>query len=350
MRTSRNHHRTRLFVVAGALAALVAVPACGGSDDDGSGDGGESYSWRLGFNTNESSVRGAAAEKFKEVVEEESGGRISVEIFPAEALGSEQEMLNGIKTGSLDLQMAGGGSMQNIVPEYGIMTLPFVVESFDEAYALLDGPVGEEWKELAEEQGYKVLSYHDLGFAQVTNNVRAIHTPEDFQGVAMRSPEEPTSIATFEALGANVSTLPFTEVYPALQQGVVDGQFNPLDAIYETNFHEVQDYLTLLNIFYYHVNFIMNPDVWDDLDAELQDIVQNAADEAQAVSRELTQNNHEDMLDTLSPEFDEIVEDADLEAFRAAVEPALSKFEQIVAPEKIQEARDFVEDYRAGNE
>ncbi|PSL00366.1 tripartite ATP-independent transporter DctP family solute receptor [Haloactinopolyspora alba] len=345
MRTSRTHLRARLFGAV-ALSALLALTACGGSD----GGSGDSYTWRLGFNTNESSVRAAAAEKFKEIVEEESNGRITIEIFPAEALGSEQEMLNGVKTGSLELQMAGGGSMQNIVPEYAIMTLPFMVQSFDEAYALLDGPIGQGWKKQAEEQGYKVLSHHDLGFAQITNNVRPIRTPEDLEGIAMRSPDEPTSIATFEAMGANVSTLPFTEVYPGLQQGVIEGQFNPLDAIYETKFHEVQDHLTLVNIFYYHVNFIMNPDVWNGLDPELQEIVQKAADEAQTVSREQTQQNDKEMLETLRPEFEEIVEDPDLEAFRTAVEPAFSEFEKIVDPAKIQEARDFIEDYRAENQ
>ncbi|WP_153393998.1 TRAP transporter substrate-binding protein [Ornithinicoccus halotolerans] len=344
---------TRILGVAGLSSTLMAVAACGGGSGDGAGStdggGGEEYSWRLGFNTNEGSVRHIAAERFKEVVEEESDGQITVEIFPAEALGSEQEMLNGIKTGSLDLQMAGGGSMQNIVPEYATLALPFMVETFDEAYAVLDGPIGDEWKALAEEQGYKVLSHHDLGFAQVTNNVRPITTPEDFQGVTMRSPEEPTSVATFEALGASVSTMPFTEVYPALQQGVVDGQFNPLDAIYETKFHEVQDYLTLMNVFYYHVNFIMNPELWDSLSPELQEAVQTAADEAQKASRETTQANEEEMLTTLEGEFEEITTDPDLDAFRQAVEPAFAEFEQLIPPETIQKTRDFIEEYRAEN-
>ncbi|NDK32213.1 TRAP transporter substrate-binding protein [Nesterenkonia haasae] len=336
-------HRVKV-TAAVAASALLLLTSCGGDDEPESGDA--AYEWRLGFNTNEDSVRGVAAERFKEVVEAESDGQITVDIYPAEALGSEQEMLNGVRTGSLELQMAGGGALQNVVPEYAIATLPFLIEDFDEAYALLDGPIGEGWKEQANEEGYRVLSHHDLGFAQVTNNVRPITTPEDFQGVTIRSPEEPTSVATFSALGASVDTMAFTEVYPALQQGVIDGQFNPLDAIYETNFHEVQDYLTLMNVFYYHVNFIMNPDVWDELDPELQEVVQQAADEAQEVSREQTQANQEEMLDVLEPEFEEIVTDPDIDAFREAVEPAFDEIEQIVDPEAIEEAQEFLDDYR----
>lgn len=346
---SKKHRGGQVFAAAGIASALLIVAACGGGGGATGGAGEESYSWRLGFNTNEESVRGMAAQRFKEVVEERSGGRISVDLFPAEALGSEQEMLNGIKTGSLDLQMAGGGSLQQIVPEYATLALPFMVESFDEAYAVLDGPIGEEWKQLALAKGYKVLSHHDLGFAQVTNNARPIERPEDFNGIAMRSPEERTSVATFEALGANVSTMPFTEVYPALQQGVIDGQFNPLDAIYETKFHEVQDYLTLLDIFYYHVNFMMNPEVWESLDPELQQIVQAAADEAQQVSRDTTQQNHEEMLRVLEGEFKEITKTPDLPAFREAVEPAFQEFRQFIPAETIDRTRAFIEEYRAEN-
>lgn len=338
----------RKFSSLAAVSALFLVAACGGDGGDGGAEaGGETYEWRLGFNTPEGSVRGLAAERFKEVVEEESDGQITVEIYPAEALGSEQEMLDGIRSGSLDLQMAGGGAMQNAVPEYAILQMPFMVEGFDEAYAVLDGPIGESWMEAAREEGYHVLSHHDLGFAQITNNVRPVQTPEDLQGVTMRSTEEPTSIETFTALGAGVSTMPFTEVYPALQQGVVDGQFNPLDAIFESNFDEVQDYVSLANIFYYHVNFIMNPDLWDGLDPELQEIVQQGADAAQEVSREQTQQNDEEMRGMLDGAFEEVTlaEDVDTAAFREAVEPAFEEFEQ--APEKIAEVQEFLENYRS---
>lgn len=333
----------RAFPVLFVAVITLTVVGCGGQ-----GDG--SYNWRLGFNTSEGSVRDIAAQRFKEVVEEESDGQIMVEIFPGEALGSEQEMLDSVNVGGLDLQMAGGGAMSNAIPEYATLALPFIVDDFDEAYAVLDGPIGDEWKTLAEEEGYKVLSHHDLGFAQITNSIRPIETPEDLEGITIRSPEEPVSVTTFETLGASVSTLPFTEVYPALQQGVVDGQFNPLDAIYESNFHEVQDYLTMVNIFYYHVNFIMNADLWESLDPDLQEIVQQAADEAQEVSRQTTQENEEEMRDTLQSEFEEITEDPDVEAFSTAVEPAYSEFEEIIPPETIEETQQFIEEYGSENE
>jgi tripartite ATP-independent transporter DctP family solute receptor len=334
------------------ILGIVLVGCGGGQGGNGEqGDGGgETYNWRLGFNTSEDSVRDIAAQRFKEVVEEESDGRITVEIFPAEALGSEQEMLDNVATGSLDMQMAGGPAMSNMIPEYGTLGLPFMVEDFDEAYAVLDGPVGDDWKALAEEQGYKVLSHHDLGFAQITNNVRPIESPDDLQGLAIRSPEEQVPVTTFETLGAQVSTMPFTEVYPALQQGVIDGQFNPLDAIYETNFHEVQDYLTMANIFYYHVNFIMNADLWESLDSETQDIVQRAADESQEVSRQTTQDNEQEMRETLQGEFEEIVEEPNAEAFQEAVEPAYQQVQDFIPPETIDETQQFIEEYRSENQ
>ena len=335
------------WICAGFIILAIVLVGCGGEQGVG---GEETYNWRLGFNTSEGSVRDIAAQRFKDVVEEESDGRITVEIFPAEALGSEQEMLDSVTVGSLDMQMAGGPAMSNAIPEYATLALPFMVDDFDEAYAVLDGPIGDDWKALAEEQGYKVLSHHDLGLAQITNNVRPIERPDDLQGIALRSPQERVPVITFETLGASVNTMPFTEVYPALQQGVIDGQFNPLDAIYETNFHEVQDYLTMGNIFYYHVNFIMNLDLWNSLDSETQDIVQRAADESQEVSRQTTQDNEQEMRETLEGEFVEIVENPDIEAFKEAVEPAYQEFEDFIPPEIINETQQFIEEYRSENQ
>ncbi|CEI80484.1 C4-dicarboxylate ABC transporter [Oceanobacillus oncorhynchi subsp. incaldanensis] len=329
------------------LLTLVLV-ACGNDtngDAEGSGDNDETYEWNLGFNTAEDSVRGVAAETFKEIVEEETDGRVSISIYAGETLGSEAEMLEQVNSGALAMQLAGGGGMQNYIPEYSVLALPFMVEDFDEAYAVLDGEIGDELRGLAEEQGFKVLAHTDLGFAQITNNVRPISMPEDLAGVQIRSPEEPTSIEAFTQLGANVSTMAFTEVYMGLQQGVIDGQFNPLDAIYENNIHEVQDYLTLTNHFYYHVNFIMNNDLFNSLDSELQEIVLNAAEEAEKASREYTQEKDEEMLSILEDEFEDIVTDPDLEAFQEAID--YEAFHEFVGGDIIERTQEFLDDYRA---
>ncbi|MFA1820813.1 DctP family TRAP transporter solute-binding subunit [Virgibacillus oceani] len=332
-----------------ALLSFV-LAACGdessetNGDEQGSGDTGETYEWNIGFNTTEDSVRGVAAETFKEIVEEETGGRVSISIYAGETLGSEAEMLEQVNSGALAMQLAGGGGMQNYIPEYSVLALPFMVENFDEAYAVLDGEIGDELQGLAEEQGFKVLAHTDLGFAQITNNVGPINKPEDLAGVQIRSPEEPTSIEAFSQLGASVSTMAFTEVYMGLQQGVIDGQFNPLDAIYENNIHEVQDYLTLTNHFYYHVNFIMNDDLFNSLDSELQEVVLSAAEEAQQASREYTQQMDEEMLSTLEGEFEEIVTDPELGAFQNAID--YEAFHEFVGEDIIVQTQEFLDDYR----
>src|SRR5690606_17523945 len=197
-----------------------------------------------------------------------------------------QEMLEQVASGALDMQLAGGSGMQNIIPEYAVLALPFMVENYEEAYGVLDGEIGEELKEKAANAGYKVIAHTDLGFAQITNSKQPVKTPDDLKGLKIRSPQEPTSIETFKQLGSSVTTMAFTEVYMGLQQNVIDGQFNPLDAIYENNFHEVQKYLTLTNHFYYHVNFIMNLNLFESLDPELQQIVLEAGEAAQEASRQ----------------------------------------------------------------
>lgn len=334
-----------------ALLTAVVLTACGGEDqndggtdtDNSSGYNGKSYKWKLGYNTPENSTRGEAAKAFKEVIEEKTDGKVTVELFPGEILGSEQEMLEQVRSGALDMQLAGGGGMQTIVPEYAVLQLPFMVKNFEEAYAVLDGEIGDELKEKAEEKGYKVLTHADLGFAQITNSVRPIKEPADLKGLKIRSPQEVTSVETFTQLGASVTTMAFTEVYMGLQQKVIDGQFNPLDAIYESNFQEVQDYLTLTNHFYYHVNFIMNKGLYDGLDSELQQIVSEASEAAQKASRKYTQDKSDEMLDILKDNM-EVVEDPDLDAFSDEID--YSEFYDFIGKDFLEKTQKFIEEQR----
>jgi tripartite ATP-independent transporter DctP family solute receptor len=328
------------------LVALVISGVSAGGQGEAAAEGEETYEWQIGFNTVEGSVRDFAAKEFKEVVETRSNGRIQVEIFPAEQLGSEQEMIEMVKVGALDFQLCGGTALQNAVPEVTPPTLPFMVTGYEEAHALMDGEFGDYLKEKAAEKDFQILSYLDLGMVQITNNVRPINEPSDLEGIKMRSPNEPVSIATFQALGASVSTMAFTEVYLALSQGVVDGQFNPLDAIWDTKFFEVQEYLAITNHFYYYIHFMTNVDLWESLPSDIQAIVQEGADAAAQVSREWYETKDAEMLERLRPHFVEITY-PDSAEFRAALDTFYEgRLSEMVPPEAIAVAERTLAEYR----
>lgn len=285
----------------------------------------KSYNFKLGFNTTAESVRGEMAKEFKRILETESNGRLKVDIFPAEALGSEQEQIEGVLVGSQDFSFPGGGAMANVDSIFGAISLPFLTTGYDDAHSKMDGAIGDYWKKVAEGYGYKILGFGDLGFAQISNAKRPINKLEDMRGLKMRSPNEPVLIGSMQSLGASVVTLPFTELYLALQQGVADGQFNPLDAIYQTKFHEVQNYLALVNIFCYNINFITSQKLWAELDDEAKVIVQKGAKAAIQISRDYYINADAQYLEKLKPFFKEITS-PDTAEFRKAVSPVYDNF------------------------
>lgn len=285
----------------------------------------KTYKFKLGYNTVVDSLRGKMAIEFKKIVEEKSSGRMTVDIYPAEALGSEQEQIESVKLGVQDFSLPGGGAMSNVDPLFGATTLPFLFKSYEDAHAKLDGALGDYFKQLALDNGYKILGYGDLGFAQITNSKRPINSIADMKGINLRSPNEPVLMNTMKNLGASVTPLPFTEVYIGLQQGVVDGQFNPVDAIYQTKFHEVQDYLAIANVFYYNVDFITNTKLWNELSDSDKVIIQEAADAAIEISRNFYTEGDAKYMNLMQDSFKEITS-PDTTEFRTAVQPVYDEF------------------------
>lgn len=330
------------------LLILFVMSACSGDDEASGGDSSEeSYEWSVGFNTVEDSIRGEAAKEFKKVIEEESDGRITIELFPNEELGSDNEMVESVQVGALDFQLSSSGVLAEIMPEFSATDLPFMFEDADEAHAALYGPYGDILKEKTREEGIEMLNTFSIGFSQITSNKQAINGPEDLKGASIRSPDEPVPIATFEALGSQVTTLPFTEVYLGLQQGTIDGEFNPLTAIKDSNFQEVQDYLAMTDIIFYHAPFIMNQGLWDELDEETQELVQKAADQATEVAREEEEKTEASVLDEIEDEFKEVTT-PDKDEFIEAVQPVYDKFEDEIGKDVMEELENFLEEYRAG--
>lgn len=329
------------------VLATLLLGGCGGKAGGDAGKGGQGAATgqkivlKLGHNQSETSPRHLAAVKFAELVKEKTNGQVEVQIYPNETLGSEVEMVEAIQSGTLDLQVVGLPILTNWVPELGVFGLPFLFQNADEAYATVDGPVGQKLKALTDSKGFKLLSYWDLGFMQITNNKRPIQKPEDIKGLKMRLQQQFVDIETFKALGASVVTMPFSELYMALSQGVVDGEQNPVNGIYDAKFYEVQKYLTLSNHIYTSLAVIASRKTWDKLPANAQEAITAAAEEAKLVSRQETQKLEQTALDKLKAAGMQ-VNTPDLTAFQQAVQPVYSKVSDKIGAATIKETRDFV--------
>ena len=214
--------------------------------------------------------------KFEELVEAGSGGEIDVQIFPSSQMGPDREMIEGVQTGVLEMAIPPSSFFAGWDPAFAVIELPYMYASKDIAFDVLDGSAGDGMLSRVENQGLVGLGWLELGVRNVTNNVRPVATPEDLEGVKLRTMKVPAHVATFETLGANPTPMNFGEVYSALQQGVIDGQENPLAIITSQRFYEVQKYLsTTGHVFAVYMPVISKP-FFDSLSAEHQKLVRDS--------------------------------------------------------------------------
>lgn len=241
----------------------------------------------LAHNSPPSSPKGMGATKFAELVAAQSGGKIALHVAPSEQLGNENTNMAALRTGTLDFGSLGQGALLSVVPEVAAIGLPFLFSSLPDAWAVLDGPVGQELAKRLESKNLVFLSWWCNGIRQTTNSKRAITKPADFQGLKIRTPLDAATVDTFSALGATPQQISYGEVYLALQSGVVDGQENPLANIYTAKFYEVQKFLTFTNHKYEVTALIMSTAAWGRLSEDNRKLVKQAAMEAGAYQRKI---------------------------------------------------------------
>lgn len=310
-------------------------------------DSSKSYDWKIGFNTVEDSVTGVISKEFKRIVEEKTNGRITITIYPSEMLGSAAEMVEAVKVGAQTFALPGNGVVSPVVEEYGLYCLPFMFLNFEEALAFTESEIAKKWDKKMFEKGYKVLTVTDCGFSQITNNKRPIYKADDIEGILLRGNATDTlNIEVFKQLGASITTMPYSELYMGLQTGVVEGQFNPVDAIYESKFYEVQDYLSIINIQWYANVFIMNKQMWLEQDAETQEMLLDAARQAREVAKSYSTEKMKGYLKLLKDEFKTIafVADEDKEGFKEKLQPLYKKWRSQYPDVELMEK--WIEDYR----
>lgn len=236
-----------------------------------------------------------ASELFAELVEKGTEGNLVVDVGGNSQYGDDMEALTQMRMGTLAFSSNSQGTTSSVVPQFSVLGLPFLFDSLPTAWKVMDGEVGDELKKLAEDQGLVLLALWDNGIRHVSNNVHPIETPEDLDGLKIRTPPDEMTVDIFEALGANPTPMNFSELYIGLEQGVVDGQENPLMNIYSSKLHEVQDYISLTGHKYESTPLLMSKAVWDTLTPEQQEVIQEAAVEAGELNRQASLQADEDL-------------------------------------------------------
>ncbi len=271
----------------------------------------------------------ADAVVFKNYVESRTGGDVKVEIYPNCQLGSEREMMEGVKMGTIEMTNISEGAIAGFYQPVLAAGIPYLFSSPPVAWNVLDGKFGDELRaDMLDKTGIRCLGLTENGFRNFTNNVRPIQTPEDMKGLEFRTMENPAHMKMVEALGANATPIAWGELYTALQQGVVDGQENPVSLIEVMKFYEVQKYLTM-DGHVYSIDFIlMNNDFYKKLPDNYKRIVKDAAKVSGLVHRGMQQFNSLTGIKRLKEEGMEVYTPTaeDLQKFREESQPAVAEW------------------------
>lgn len=308
-----------------ALTILLVLVGCSSNNGNDQENNEDTISLTFAYELPTDHPWGIGAEKFKEIVEEKTNGKIKIELHGGGSLASSgREIQEGVEIGTIDIGISSTPLAQ-INPFVEIFSLPYLFSDRENTWEVLDGPIGDQVGSYLEERNIKHLAYWEDGFRQVTNNSHPIKSPEDFKGLRIRVPESSVRIATFEALGASPVSMSFSEVFTALQQGVIDGQENPLSVVTSSSFYDVQEYLTLTNHVYSPASLLINLDKWNSLSAEQQDIILEAAQAGRDVNRELNKKQDEEAIETLKEKGMQVEVIEDIAPFREATRSVWSE-------------------------
>lgn len=327
------------------LLLVLILAACGRPDEGGSSGGeggdGEKFTIRIAHLVPEEQSSHVAALDFKEKLESESDGRITVELYPnGQLYGSDREAIEAVQLGNVEMTIPAVAAMASFNEKFQVFDLPFLFNNNEAAYKALDGDLGQELMADLENNDLKGLVFGENGFRHVSNNEGPIESPADMEGLKMRTLESPLHTDTFNAFGANASPFAFGELYTALQQGTYDAMDCPISLYYTNKFYEVQDYLTLTGHVYAATALLMNNDYYNGLPEDLQELLTEASEEFRDQQRELAQQQDTEFMEKLEEEGMQIndLTDEQRDAFREAAAPVYEKYEGQIGADLIDRA------------
>ena len=282
-------------------------------------------------------------------VEERTNGELKIQVFPSEQLGSEVQLLQQSKNGSVDIVVPGYSGASTLLPAMEISNAPFIFQSWDEARHILEGdayqPIFDELKE--QHNLVPLAKTWYWGWRNLTFNGDEVHSVEDMKGLKVRVPESPAWVEMVKAFGASPTPIPFSEVYLALQQGTVDGQENPIPTIYSRKFYEVQDQLVMSKHMLQSQVVLMNSEKFESLSDSNQEILREVVQELAQENYELQTEREDSMLEELRDGGQiNVIEDIDRASFEQASEQARENLVDRWGEEDYRRVMTAIEDYR----
>jgi tripartite ATP-independent transporter DctP family solute receptor len=331
-----------LSVLVLLLVSLGFVWSSGGKEE-AAGKAAKPVTLRIAHTHTEDGLYFKGSVKLKELVESRSKGLLVVEHFPNGQLGADKDIQEGVKLGTIELGLSSS-PVVSLDDYMKLLDAPYLFVNREHVAKALDGELGRRLAKPLEDVGIKHLGYWENGFRQVSNNKRPINKPEDLAGIKLRVPESPVRMGTFKAYGANPVAMPFTEVFGALQQGIIDGQENPLATIYQASIHEVQKYLSLTGHVYSAVHLLMNKKLFDSLSPDLQKILVDAGKETAAFTRNLGAEADKVLADRMHEKSGILVNQADTKSFVSVSKPV---WKIITDGNKFKDAAEILEQISA---
>lgn len=278
----------------------------------------------IGIVTAPNFVHTYAAQQFKDAVDKALPGKYEIVIHHSGALGSETQVLQQLQLGTTQMTVCTTGPIEAFVPEIKAIEMPFLFGSYENADKVLDGPIGKDLLKRFEKAGLVGLHFLDNGFRNVTNSKHPVNTPDDLKGLKIRTMEAPTHLAIWRALGANPTPMAWP-ITTQLQQGVLDGQENPVAVIYAAKLPEVgQKYLTLTRHVYSALVVAASKAFMDQIPEADRKVFQEAARQASLAGRAFIRDNEAKQLASLKAAGMQVVEKPNLKPFRAKTESVYS--------------------------
>jgi TRAP-type transport system periplasmic protein len=275
------------------------------------------------------------ANKFCEDIEKGTAGRYKCQIFVGSALGGEREQIEAVQLGTQDMVITSTGPVGNFVPEIKVVDVPFLFRDYDHARKVLDGAIGQDMLTKFSAHGLMALAWSENGFRHMTNNKRAIVSASDAAGLKMRTMENKVHMEGYRTFGILPTPMAFPEVFGALQQGVVDGQENPIPVILASKFSQVQKHLSLTGHVYSPALILTSPRVWSKLSEADKKVFSDAAKASAAATRKKVNDDEANGIAQLEKEGMQVVKQVNGASFRDATKPAYANYAKEFGADRI---------------